>query len=343
MPLVEDLPFFFSPLDDQPLDGWLEHYSDRARLRKLDVIEVKSGWAQNGGRLLGRGHFTLCDRNGLQLMNFENFNDTDFHANLERLEGIIEKLKASSNAETVFKTIKAPPSPKWEFTFRGGDGLYLQATLKEKSRAQGAGGNEWLPVGLACDVADASGDTVGEINLDFNLLRELGIDNKFIGNAVRIGSARIDGNTGYIFFTEDKVTNYEKSELTWDEQNEKIVLGNMRVYSTEENYNNINYRYTIEEIRMTQFGYSMIDTKDDNFPPNSFFRVEPNGEEYYCIYDLFSLGTGVIAGKPKEGNPLGGSNPHNIRQLPKWNTPQLFYKDARKTIYSIGRYYVGDA
>jgi len=77
--LLDLPPFFINPLDDQKLrKGTLSLYADKARLRKARDFEIRDGWLYpEANEVLPAGYCSLFDQNGLRLMDFENYCQTN--------------------------------------------------------------------------------------------------------------------------------------------------------------------------------------------------------------------------------------------------------------------------
>jgi hypothetical protein len=350
MALVQDIPFFINPLDDQPLDGRLERYRDRARLHIEECWEIKRGWAQNEGQLLGGGHFTVHDKSGLQLQSFENFSDPGFSKNMLDVRDATDKIRSAiegGGSET--SEIRAIKDTEFFIQFRMENhvyGAYTFSCRADERIPYGIDDNEKLP-NIGCtrqtddlqNEYDMSGNFYTWFNFDSmrKYIGEEKVGNSNIEKNIRIGQACFYNiNNGGNAWGQSWDVYFTKDSNFYHDDRRHFVLGNL--YMEHVDFSEETNEMLWLELNDDNWAYPILDTK--NIPKYSFFRVIPwGGDGYYRIDNLYSLGSGVVAGKDT-GNPLKGTNPLGIRQLPKWNTRQLFYKD-RILVYSMGRDYSG--
>jgi len=331
MSIIQELPFFINPLDDQPLkSGYLRHYSDKARLCLVKQYSIADGWIYPAlpGNALPEGHYSLFNADHLRLMDFQEWRQENYR------EVMAELNEAKSTAEAmrlvVPREVTAPPMTDWEGTIE----IDYVGKLKYRIDHNGLENSPFRHRPGFSFVTEEYGrglKLAGAINLDKdpmavrlppqlpqNLDLDLNIDapNGYFILLYELFNGESDGSY-YIGWAHDTVDFSGVNDLTFKPLEikniplEKMTGGSMQELTVKRM--TINHKYPIVDLGV--------------FPRDSFTRVIPadynkevgKGDVYRVFPELYNQDRNA---------------PHFM--LSRFNYPCTFYKDKNGILYWAG-------
>jgi hypothetical protein len=352
MPLIHDIPFFANPLTDQPLDGYIVGYTDKSRLTKDFERNIARGWVQNGGVVLNGGYYSVFDKNHLRLMDFENFGDPKFAENLQELKTLKSIIDSAANDSSLNRNLLTQNVHVEEYkgTIKSTDesGHYINAVFESIVIMNNElKGNEELPhFRFTKDDDEPTSYYPPERQyFNFDALREFP-EKTLVGETTYtfIGEMVDTFKKNYQFqFRSIPLSDHPNSisTLNWNEQNKSIYLSNIHLkpYGSSPSEG-------IVDIRITNLGDSTLTLKPPLGSSGGFYRITPIAisPTYYRVTGetrFYAIGTGVVTQRTFDvplKDAWKGTNPLNIKVLPKFSTTQLFYVESG-CVYWMGRDY----